>query len=327
LQRNLRTLTLRVVAAALAITMFAGISPTPGLAAEEKLDRRDVIKRARKWADQGVPYSQKGYKDGYRRDCSGFVSYAWDLPENLVTWNIPTVAKRISKDNLKPGDVLLNAKGGRGGRHVVMFDGWANKKKTTYWAIEQTGQSGVRKTVRRKMPYPYKFDKSLYKPYRYVSMDGYYEAVPEKSHRQPVKGYDGRVETPEAAAAKKKAAAKKASAAKKAAEKKAAAAKDAAEVKAAAEKKAQDKRIAKAKAEQARKTAELRAAAEEAAAAKRAAAEQAAAKQAAEEAAYAEQVALTQPASVSEAVTSVALESARQIVDILMMSLQQGQTE
>ena len=99
----------RLMATALALTMFLGVAPSPAFAGEKPLDRANAIERAKKWANSGVPYSQKGYKDGYRRDCSGLVSYAWDLPENLVTWNIPTVSKRIGKGSLKPGDEIGRA--------------------------------------------------------------------------------------------------------------------------------------------------------------------------------------------------------------------------
>lgn len=181
----------KTAAAALAAGMFVGAmsSAAPAVAkpkAPEKLDRKAVIARAKSWTSKRVPYSQAGYKSGYRRDCSGFIAMAWNLPENFVTFNIPTVAKRIRKDQLQPGDILLNTGGGVGGRHVVMFEKWANKSKTKYYLLEQTGANGVDSAIRRVMPYPYKFDKSLYKPYRFKSMDGYWSAV---QGRQPVKGY------------------------------------------------------------------------------------------------------------------------------------------
>lgn len=317
---------MRLTAAALALTVFLGATPAPAQANEQPLNRAEAVKRARTWAEKKVPYSQKGYKDGYRRDCSGFISYAWDLPENLVTWTLPKVTKRIGKDSLEPGDILLNAKGGKGGNHVVMFDGWVNKSRTTYWAIEQTGQNGVRKTVRRKMPYPYKFDKHLYEPRRYVSMDGYWKAFPDKSQRQPVKGYNGRVVVPgsekaKAIAEKKSAEAKAAAEAKKAED-----AQTAAEAKAAAEKAELEQRIAEAKAEQAKRQAELREAAQKAAAAKRAAAAEHEAAETARAAARADGPADDSVTSVSDAVSTVALESAKQIVSMIVGSLQ-GQTQ
>lgn len=248
-KNSIKTRAVRLVAATLAAMMMAGVTAVPAIALEEgRLDRPQAIKRAHYWAKRGVPYSQTGWNGGYRRDCSGLVSYAWDLPENITTWRIPLVAKKIGKNSLMQGDVLLNARGGAGGRHVVIFEKWANKQKTAYIGIEQTGASGIDKTVRRKLPYPYKFDKGLYKPYRYVGMAKYYEKLP-KGQRQPVKGYKGRVVTPQAVAAAKKAEA----AAKKAAEAKAAeiakieAVKKAAEAEAA--KKAAAERVAAEKAQ------------------------------------------------------------------------------
>lgn len=149
-----------------------------------------------------------GYRGGYRRDCSGFVSYAWDLPENLVTWRLPLVTKRIGKSQLRAGDILLNHRAGPGARHVVMFEKWANKRKTRYYGLEQTGQSGVDRAIRRVLPYPYRFQKSMYKPYRYVGMSRYYAKI-ARSQRQPVRGYRGRVETPVMAKARRAAAARR----------------------------------------------------------------------------------------------------------------------
>jgi hypothetical protein len=216
--------------------LIAGVAPAQAPAKEKPLDRKEAIARAKTWTRKGVKYNQSGHKNGYRRDCSGFVSMAWDLPENLTTWRIPLVAKRISKKNLRPGDVMLDKTSSGGGRHVVMFEKWANKKKTKYWALESTGQRGVDKAVRRVVPYPYRVNKSRYKPYRYVGMDGYYRAMPKKQ-RQSVKGYDGRVVTPAQKEAAKRAEAKKKAEEKRAAEKKQEAEKKAAEA-AAAEAKA-----------------------------------------------------------------------------------------
>lgn len=187
--------------------LFAGTlaSAAPALAAPKgpkNFKRRAVIRRAKTWTRARVPYSMTGYRRGYRRDCSGFVSMAWGLPENLVTWTVPLVAKRIKKRDLKPGDVLLNNSGGAG-RHVVMFEKWANKKKTRYWVLEATGQNGVDRSIRRVVKYPYRIQGSRYKPYRYVGMKGYYRKVP-KSFRQPVKNraYFRKLRTQEAKRAK-----------------------------------------------------------------------------------------------------------------------------
>lgn len=185
-----------VVASATTVALITGAAPAQAPSPPEPLDRAAVIERARSWTDIGVPYSQLGYKDGYRRDCSGFLSMAWDLPDNLTTWRVPLVAKEIKKNDLLPGDVLLDATSGPGGRHVVMFEKWADEAKTSYWVLESTGQDGVERAIRRIVPYPYRVNKARYKAYRFVSMDGYWASMPA-SHLQPVIGYEGPVETPE----------------------------------------------------------------------------------------------------------------------------------
>lgn len=193
-----------LIAAGVTAALLSGFAPAIASAKEKPLDRKAAIQRAKTWTSARVKYSQKGYRDGYRRDCSGFVSMAWDLPENLVTWRIPLVAKRIGKKNLLPGDVLLDHRSNS--KHVVMFERWANKSKTKIWVLESTGQDGVERAVRRVVPYPYRVNKAYYKPYRYVSMDNYYKRIPKRD-RQPVEGYRGRVVTPhQAAVAKRKAA-------------------------------------------------------------------------------------------------------------------------
>lgn len=149
----------------------------------DPLDRSAVIARAMSWAEAEVAYDQLGHTDGYRTDCSGFVSMAWDLPENLTTWRIPLVAEKISKNELQAGDVLLDHTSDN--RHVVIFEKWANWQRTRYWAIELSGNDEIMKTVRRVVPYPYLVNQEHYEPYRFVGMDGYWTEVP-KSARQPV---------------------------------------------------------------------------------------------------------------------------------------------
>lgn len=185
---RLSTKNLRPAAAiTLAATMFVGTiaAALPARADDSPLNRRAVIARAKTWTKHKVPYSQSDWKNGYRTDCSGFVAMAWNIPENIVTWNVPLVAKPISKSQLEPGDVLLNT---QRDRHVVMFEKWVDKKHTSYWVLEQTGQNSVEGTIRRKMTYPYRIDGSLYKPYRFVGMSRYLKAIP-KNGRQPVAGY------------------------------------------------------------------------------------------------------------------------------------------
>jgi hypothetical protein len=40
------------------------------------ITRAQILARAQTWVDAKVPYSQSAYRDGYRTDCSGYVSMA-----------------------------------------------------------------------------------------------------------------------------------------------------------------------------------------------------------------------------------------------------------
>lgn len=111
------------------------------------IDRAAVLKRANVWVKKRVPYSQRGYYRGYRRDCSGFVSMAWNLKSSYSTSTIGSRAKRISINSLKPGDAVLVR-----GRHVAIFGGWSNKRRRTFIAIEETTWGSHAKRRIRTMP-------------------------------------------------------------------------------------------------------------------------------------------------------------------------------
>ena len=42
-----------------------------------KITRDEIISRAQDWVNRKIPYSQTSTTDGYRQDCSGYVSMAW----------------------------------------------------------------------------------------------------------------------------------------------------------------------------------------------------------------------------------------------------------
>jgi hypothetical protein len=191
--------TLRLARIACAASLVTAAWPGAAIAAKSPApDSAAAIAIGRTWTDVGVPYSQAGYRDGYRRDCSGFVSMVWGLPENLVTWRIPLVAKRIGKADLRRGDVLLDFESGS--KHVVVFEKWANPDKTAFVTLEQTGQDGVDRAIRRVVAYPYRVNKRFYQPWRYVGMDRYWASIPA-SHLQPVAGYTGSVPVPDSVVA------------------------------------------------------------------------------------------------------------------------------
>jgi cell wall-associated NlpC family hydrolase len=88
--------------------------------------------RGQDWVDKHIPYSQSGTYDGYRTDCSGFVSMCWTLARpGLSTFTMHTVATNIGKDQLQPGDALNCDT-----QHIVLFGGWANAERTKYIALE-----------------------------------------------------------------------------------------------------------------------------------------------------------------------------------------------
>ncbi len=130
------------------------------------ITRTEIVDRARTWVAAKVPYSMTAYwSDGYRQDCSGFVSMAWKLPANEWTGSLATVADRITKDELQPGDILLfhNAADPENGSHVVVFGGWTDGTRTAYTAYEQTPPH----TRTRETPYAYWTNSGKYLPYRY----------------------------------------------------------------------------------------------------------------------------------------------------------------
>ena len=97
------------------------------------ITRNQVLGRAMSWVKHRVPYSQHAYRAGYRRDCSGFVSMAWNLGRSYTSSTISSKGTKVAPGKLKPGDAVLVR-----GRHVSLFDGWVNKKRGLYVAIEQT---------------------------------------------------------------------------------------------------------------------------------------------------------------------------------------------
>ncbi|MEU6521778.1 peptidoglycan-binding protein [Streptomyces sp. NPDC046924] len=140
-------------------------------ATSRAITRADIMERARRWVDQKVPYSVTAFwSDGYRQDCSGYVSMAWNLPGNEWTGSLGQYAQRIGKDELQPGDMLLfhNASDPYGGSHVVLFGGWADDARTLYAAYEQTPPN----TLRRTTPYAYWSNSAGYVPYRYKGVTG-----------------------------------------------------------------------------------------------------------------------------------------------------------
>ena len=101
--------------------------------------RKQAIQRAFTWWDAKVPYSQSKYRSGYRTDCSGFVSMAWELGTSYTTANFINNSgqnhRLASYRELVPGDALVRRSGGSG--HIVMFLGWNDAARSSACVIEQ----------------------------------------------------------------------------------------------------------------------------------------------------------------------------------------------
>lgn len=143
-----------------------GLAGPPGASGVRAITRTEIINRAKAWVAEKVPYSMEKYRpDGYRQDCSGFVSMAWNLGGNEWTGSLDTYATRIAKDQLQPGDILLfhNPANPTNGSHVTIFGGWTDYTRTHYLAYEQARPHARKQST----PYGYWTYKDRYVPYRH----------------------------------------------------------------------------------------------------------------------------------------------------------------
>ncbi|SHM77527.1 peptidoglycan-binding protein [Actinacidiphila paucisporea] len=152
-------------------TTGRGSLAAPAAPVPLRLTRAQILQRAKRWVTAGVPYSMTAHwKDGYRQDCSGFVSMAWGLGVNAWTGDLAHYAVRVTRDRLRPGDLLLfhNTADPQKGSHAVIFAGWANRSRTRYKAYEQAVPGARARTT----PYAYWVDSAKYVPYRYRYLAG-----------------------------------------------------------------------------------------------------------------------------------------------------------
>jgi len=121
-----------------------------GVQARPKLDgvsdeRRAMVERAMERVERKLGYSQGAVTNGYRVDCSGFVSAAWGLPGPGTTTG-PLISEKagiahhISRSELQPGDALVVDN--RREQHVVLFGGWADAAHTKAIILEDCGSRG-----------------------------------------------------------------------------------------------------------------------------------------------------------------------------------------
>ena len=90
----------------------------PAQADGQGISRDEIIKRAEDRMAKAPYYSQgQDYFDDYRRDCSGFVSYAWNSggPGEASFTFVPNgVAHDIAWEEIQPGDAIT------GPDHIVL---------------------------------------------------------------------------------------------------------------------------------------------------------------------------------------------------------------
>ncbi|UUU31678.1 peptidoglycan-binding protein [Streptomyces sp. CA-210063] len=141
------------------------------------ISRDTMINRARTWltANNGspVPYSmERTWKDGYRQDCSGFVSMALGLGRpglntvGLADSRSGATTRLSSVSQLKKGDLLIDYRTDDGDfRHVVIFEKWANASHNAYWGYEQRNRYG---TTHRQLSY--RIGSDNYDPFRPVNL-------------------------------------------------------------------------------------------------------------------------------------------------------------
>ncbi|UUN27076.1 peptidoglycan-binding protein [Streptomyces sp. FIT100] len=147
-------------------------APAGGAAPELRtMTRAQIINRAKLWVKDKVPYSMGLFwSDGYRQDCSGYVSMAWNLLGNEWTGSLAQYGVRIAREDLQPGDILLfhNEADPGNGSHVTIFGGWTDYSHTHYIAYEQARPN----TRRRATPMAYWNNSGRYVAYRYRGLVG-----------------------------------------------------------------------------------------------------------------------------------------------------------
>ena len=139
------------------------------MAAPTSNTRATMVARARSWGDIHMPYCGgiAGGPDAlcggtctrrlsppfnrpewnrYRSDCSGFVSFVWQLAfqDGHRTWGFApfneegaSFSHTIDAHDLKPGDALNSTPTDHGSQHVMMFIGWIDQAAGVAHTIEE----------------------------------------------------------------------------------------------------------------------------------------------------------------------------------------------
>ena len=118
-------------------------APAPGASVVGgPISRSEVMARSMPWIQRGVMYSQSRYTDGYRQDCSGYMSLVWHLrgSPNSTSLRSSKYTRIIKKSQLQPGDML-----GHPG-HVALFVRWAAPGRAVVREEFDVGHPAVERT-------------------------------------------------------------------------------------------------------------------------------------------------------------------------------------
>jgi cell wall-associated NlpC family hydrolase len=142
-------------AGSVSVSETAGLC-RPGGDVPTTAERQAMLERARTWltAVNGGPVAYcmctdpSTYHDGWRADCSGFVSFVWQLDQpGADTVALQRHAEPIARDELQPGDIMLRPlPGGEG--HVALFERWDENDPDYMWIIHQTPPRTTHERVR-----------------------------------------------------------------------------------------------------------------------------------------------------------------------------------
>eukprot|EP00026_Physarum_polycephalum_P018464 Phypoly_transcript_20062.p1 GENE.Phypoly_transcript_20062~~Phypoly_transcript_20062.p1 ORF type:complete len:199 (+),score=26.38 Phypoly_transcript_20062:2-598(+) len=132
-----------------------------------------ALARADIWVNYKIPRINQPTYDGYPTTQVGFVNFVWETPKPGYSFTaITNYIKPVAKEELLPGDILLNPK-----QDLVLFGGWSNQTETSYWAyfiINSCSDNPDWCSVEREnITYPFYYDPSVWLPYRYINSCGY----------------------------------------------------------------------------------------------------------------------------------------------------------
>ncbi|MDQ6874574.1 MAG: VCBS repeat-containing protein [Actinomycetota bacterium] len=172
------------------------VTPLRIAAAGPAISRSAVMSRAASWVNARpvVPYEQSHYflsatdyygdtaghnPSGWREDCTGFISYAWQIAApGTTTSAMSSLTTPISWSALQPGDALLRYDSAV--HHAVLFAKWddaAHSLYTIYHEADVTVGTEVKSGIALSNPYW-----STYQPVRYHAITADPPAVPPAAH-------------------------------------------------------------------------------------------------------------------------------------------------